>query len=243
MKHAHFKKLPTRFLLSLGACCVLAACSSTSADHEMTAGKIDTAIQRASDKIQEKNANVPSMGAVEKMYNKDPKNPENAIKYAAALREADYANRASVILSPFANDAKAPAAAKTEFAAIQLSLGNSETAERFAKKATAQDPGDFKAFHYLGIALDAQGKHPEAEQAFRKGLDLWQGDPTPIMNNLALNLSTQGFLDEAIEILEKAKAVAPNRPEIERNLRIVKTLRQSENPTTPKPRKKPGASP
>ena len=102
-----------------------------------------------------------------------------------------------------------------------------------------QDSNDARAYHYLGIALDAQGKHPEAEKAFRKGLDMWQGDPTPIMNNLALNLSSQGYLDEASEILEKARAVSPNRLEVERNLRIITALRQSENPTTPKPRKKP----
>ena len=88
--------------------------------------------------------------------------------------------------------------------------------------------------------MDAQGKHPEAERAFRKALDYWQGDPTTVMNNLALNLASQEFLDEAIEILNKAKAISPDRIEVERNLRIVMALQQSSgHRSAPKPKKKP----
>ena len=46
------------------------------------------------------------------------------------------------------------------------------------------------------------------------------------MNNLALNLATQGFVDEAIEILERAQKISPDRIELERNLRIIRTLNE-----------------
>jgi Flp pilus assembly protein TadD len=71
--------------------------------------------------------------------------------------------------------------------------------------------------------------HPEAERAYRKGLEIWEGDPIPIMNNLALNLASQNNLKEAYEILKKAKSIAPNRIEVERNLRIVSALVESYN--------------
>jgi Flp pilus assembly protein TadD len=77
--------------------------------------------------------------------------------------------------------------------------------------------------------LDSKGKHVEAERAFRKGLDIWEGDPIPIMNNLALNLASQNNLEEAYEILMRAKTIAPNRIEVERNLRIVKALIETHN--------------
>ena len=89
-----------------------------------------------------------------------------------------------------------------------------------------QNPQDYLAYQNLGIALDAKEMHPEAERAFRKGLEHWKGDPTTIMNNLALNLATQGFIDEAIEVLERAQALSPDRIEIERNLRIIRTLNE-----------------
>jgi Flp pilus assembly protein TadD len=234
MKQTFLSAAP-RLALVLTACSMLAACASGASSD---AAKLDGAMQRAA-AAAEQQGQPMSLTAAERLYTKDSSNPDSAIKYAAALREAGYANRASVILQPFADDAKTAGNVKTEFSAIQLALGNNETAERYAQKAVLKDPNDARAYHYLGVALDAQGKHPEAERAFRKGLDLWTGDPTPIMNNLALNLSAQGYLDEAVEILEKAKAVAPNRVEVERNLRIVTALRQSGNPTTPRPGKKP----
>lgn len=221
-----------------------AACAAGSAETEknLTSTKVDAALERAA-QTMENQGTPPSAAFIEKAYLRDPSKPENALRYAATLREADYANKASVVLSPFANNPSSPAAAKTEYAAVQLALGNNEMAEKFAQKALSQDQNDAKAWHYLGIAQDAQGKAPEAEKAFRKALDLWQGDPTPIMNNLALNLSAQGYLEEASQILEKAKALAPDRLEIERNLRIITALRQSENPTTPKPAKRPQIEP
>lgn len=219
-------KTASRFMLAAFVCASLAGCASSGTTS--SGGTAST-----------QDFKVPSISVAEKLYNKDPENAENALKYAAALREADYANRAAGILQPFANDSKSLPGIKTEFAAIQLAQGNNETAERYAQKAVLQNPEDAKAFHYLGIALDAQGKHPEAERAFRKALALWQGNATPVMNNLALNLSTQGQLDEATQILEEAKKLSPDRIEVERNLRIVRALRQSAEPTTPKPGKKP----
>ena len=231
--------------LTMTTCVILAACAGTGTtgpNATDTSGKIDAALRKAADETSASGAQGENLGYVEKMYKRDPAKAENAIRYAVALREADAANKAAIVLAPFADDPKSPVEAKQEFAAIQLALGNNQKAEKYAQKAVLQNPDDAKAFHFLGIALDAQGKHPEAERAFRKALDMWEGDPVPIMNNLALNLSSQGFLDEASEILTKAKTIAPGRIEIERNLRIVNTLRQSENPTTPKPLKRPKAS-
>lgn len=225
MKNMSLKNT-SRFMLAMFVCVSLAGCASTgSTSSGNTASSQDM--------------KIPSVSVAERLYNKDPENAESALKYAAALREEGYANRAAGILQPFAYNAKSLPGVKTEFAAIQLAQGNNETAERYAQKAVLQNPEDAKAFHYLGIALDAQGKHPEAERAFRKALSLWQGNATPVMNNLALNLSTQGQLEEATQILEEAKKLSPDRVEVERNLRIVRALRQSAEPTTPKPGKKP----
>ena len=46
------------------------------------------------------------------------------------------------------------------------------------------------------------------------------------MNNLALNLASQNKLDQAIDMLRKAKEVSPGRVELERNMRIITTLKE-----------------
>lgn len=229
-----------KLVLAVSASAMLAACQTagTSAKKLGDDAAIDSALEKAAASSYAQGERGQSLGYLEKIYARNSQDPTAAINYAAGLREAEYYNKASLILSPFASSDKSPAAAKTEFAAIQLALGNNKSAEQYAQKAVIQNPQDFQAFHYLGIALDSQGMHKEAERAFRKALDMWQGDPIPVMNNLALNLASQEYLEEAIVILEKAQSIAPDRIEVERNLRIVRTLLQSSR-HAPKPTVKP----
>ena len=220
----------------------LSACGTTQSQNpQSNSSKIDSALERAAVSAAASGETSQSMSYVEKLYKRNSSDPDAAIAYAKALREADYLSRAALVLEPFAKDSKGPVQAKTEYAALQLAQGNYEAAEEYAKKAVLQDEKNHEAYHYLGIALDAQAMHPEAERAFRKALDYWQGDPTTVMNNLALNLASQNFLDEAAEILYKAQAIAPDRMEIERNLRIVLALQQADGRNAPKPQKKPEA--
>ena len=149
-----------------------------------------------------------------------------ATQYAEALRKSGQAEKASYILESFANQDEAPVDTIVEYASIQLENGDYEDAETFARKALAQDDKSSEAHHLLGIALDAQAKHVEAEASFRTALDMWEGDPVPIMNNLALNLASQERIQDAVDILKKAKSIAPNRIEVERNLRIISTLNE-----------------
>ncbi|MBP7721604.1 MAG: tetratricopeptide repeat protein [Alphaproteobacteria bacterium] len=238
-------KTISKTAMMVSACALLAACqttgSSTAAGHAASDGSVDAALERAAAASSASGDKRQSLSILEKLYKRNSEDPQVAIDYAAALREAEYLNQAAMVLAPFANDKKGPPAAKTEYAAIQLALGNNKSAEEYALKAVTQDQNDYRAYHYLGIALDSQGMHKEAERAFRKALDMWQGDPIPVMNNLALNLASQDFLDEAVAILEKAQTIAPDRIEVERNLRIVRTLQQSAR-HAPKPVAKPAAS-
>ena len=196
--------------------------------------KIDSALNQAAIESAVRGNKRQSLSYLEQLYKRSPQDPAKTINYASALRKAKEYERAAIILDPLANNPEMPSVAKTEFAAIQLALGNNKQAEKYAQRAVLQNESDFRAYHYLGIALDAEGRHPEAERAFRKGLAIWQGDPIPIMNNLALNLTAQNNLNEALKILEKAKTIAPKRIEVERNLRIVRALKETYEYSLPK---------
>jgi len=236
------KKNTIRSVFLVGVACVaLAACETTSfsEDHEQRAGDIDAALDRAAHTAAVSSGTTESAAYLERVYKRNSEDSGAAMNYARALRKEGYLKRASLVLEPFAIDPDASTAVKAEFSAIELALGNNKSAERYAQQAVLKDPGNYKAYHFLGVALDAQGKHDVAERAFRKGLELWQSDPTSIMNNLALNLTSQGYFDEAAEILEQAKIISPDVIEVERNLRIVRALQQSEGGAVPKPSGKP----
>jgi len=215
--------------ISLCSCiCLLAlsACGTTGTSSVTTQGKVDSALNKAAGTALKAGNTEQALSILEKSYQRNSQDIGVATQYAEALRKSGQAEKASYILESFANQDEAPVDTIVEYASIQLENGDYEDAETFARKALAQDDKSSEAHHLLGIALDAQAKHVEAEASFRTALDMWEGDPVPIMNNLALNLASQERIQDAVDILKKAKSIAPNRIEVERNLRIISTLNE-----------------
>ncbi len=224
----------TSLLLLAAASLTLSACVSPQGANSMARQKqIDSALEKAA--MDSKTGSKQSFAVLETLYKRKSDDPEAAYNYAQSLRENGRAQRAAIVLGPFVQDGKSQnAAIVAEYGAIQAAMGSYTEAGQYARKAIALNPKFGQAYHVLGISLDAQGQHEEAEQAFRSALENWQGDPTPVLNNLGLNLAAQGFLDEAVETLRKAVALSPDRTEIERNLRIVSAL-QAQSPSHGRP--------
>ena len=167
-----------------------------------------------------------SFSSVEKLYNAKPDDPLIAARYAKVLRESGDIKKAKLVLDKLTARKDAPSLAFTEQAALFLETGNFAGAENSARRAIKADENNYRAWHILGISLDAQQKHPEAQTAFEKALSIWKGDAVPVMNNLALNLAAQGETDKALEMLYAAKKKDSSRVEIERNIRIIRTLNE-----------------
>lgn len=167
-----------------------------------------------------------NLGTVASLYKRNPKDEFAAARYAKALRESGDLKKAETVLTPFLKGKAPQTLTFTEMGAMELETGDFKSAENYARKAIKVDNGNYRAWHILGISLDAQQEHPEAETAFRKALSLWDGDSVPVMNNLALNLAAQGYTDKALDMLYGAKQKDPDRVEIERNIRIIRTLNE-----------------
>lgn len=162
---------------------------------------------------------------IETMYQRNKVDAMNAARYGKALREAGQLKTAKAILLPISDNKDVGTLVNTELSAIYLSDGDFNRAESFARKAVKQDGANYRAWRNLGNALDAQEKYVEGETVFRRSMDIWTGeDKVPVMNNLALNLAAQGYTDRALTLLYEAKKLSPDRIEIERNIRIIRTL-------------------
>jgi Flp pilus assembly protein TadD len=172
------------------------------------------------------------------LYSRNPNDEMLAMRYARSLREANQLAKAKNILSKFTSNTN-NVDLLSEMAMIELSSNNFETAKKYATRAIEIDPNTSRAYLALGTAQDALEDHASAEQSFRNGLRNWEGDPSPILNNLALNLASQGHLNEALSLLERALKISPKRMELERNRRIISTLLETANPLAPSPPKKP----
>lgn len=207
----------------------LAACGTTTdpnVSNIADAKRMDSILERAAREAKASGNKVETLVLLEQIQQRNPKDPAAATAFGQALREDEQFNRARQVLQPFTEGKNAYPDAVMELAMTQLSLGQYKEAELTARKAVELDPNSGRAYLALGTALDAQNYHEQAEVAFRRGIDKWKGDPAPIMNNLALNLASQNKLDQAIDMLNKAKEISPGRVELERNLRIITTLRE-----------------
>jgi len=169
-------------------------------------------------------------------------NPDDAIiatRYARELREDDQTEKAARVLQPYADAEEPNVEAITEMAMAQLALGDYAAAKTYAMRSTVIEPKNARGYLALGTAQDALKDHANAEQSFRQGLKYWKGDPSPILNNLALNLASQGHLEESLSLLQRAVKISPKRMELERNRRIIATLLETSSPMAPAPSTKP----
>lgn len=229
----------TRFLplmLCLSAL-ALSACSTTgdapvaakSGDSntiniDQAGARIDGAFKQALAAAEKTGNPAEVVKVMDPYFRRHSDNPVLAARYGRALREDNQLNAARSVLAPFTKGDKAHAETLTEMALTQLALGNYKDAELAARSAIELDDKAGRAHLALGTALDAQSNYVEAEKAFRTGLKVWRGDAAPILNNLALNLASQGQTAQALELLDRARQQYPNRVELERNYRIIATL-------------------
>ena len=77
------------------------------------------------------------------------------------------------------------------------------------EKATAINPAFSQPYNQMGYAYRFLGKYAEAEQAFKKYIELIPGDPNPY-DSYAELLMKMGRFEESIKNYEKALAVDPN---------------------------------
>ena len=166
----------------------------------------------------------------------DKNTPAHALRYATLLRKSGNPATALKIIGPYAENgdgsvtANANPAILNEAAACHIALGEFDQAEKLltvSLKASAAQPQEADAENLMGIVLDEKGAHKDAEQMYRSALADWQGNPTTVMNNLALSLASQGMFDQSLEELRQALVMAPDKEEIARNIQIVSELRDS----------------
>jgi Flp pilus assembly protein TadD len=165
-----------------------------------------------------------SVALAEKAYKASPKNPDAALNYATALRMAGRETQAKIVLQEFADSPKASAGVLNESVRIALSEGQYKRALATAKNSTQLNPDNADSWHVLGLAYDAVDQLKEAEAAYRKSLEEGPKNKASVLNNLALNLTLQEKLDQALPIMEEALALDPGRREFKRNRAMIRAM-------------------
>lgn len=167
-----------------------------------------------------------------------------AVNYAQLLRKTGKSERALEILAPYAEGRggkvkrNADPMVLNEYSAALIEQDRLTEAEKILNQVLEDGSASeyhADAYNLLGIVLDAQGKHTEAEQSFHQALDGWKGDKTSVMNNLAICQAAQGKFDEALLTLRQALVMAPKKEVVAHNIQLITDLRQAVLPQPPQP--------
>jgi Tfp pilus assembly protein PilF len=104
-----------------------------------------------------------------------------------------------------------------------IALGEKHQAEEYFRQAMALMPDSPRLWHLLGQAMFLQGKHAEAEMAFRQALRNG-GEDANVLNDLAGLLESRNRRDAAITLMRQAVArstAGQSRARILRNLAVL----------------------
>ena len=97
---------------------------------------------------------------------------------------------------------------------IYYSLGDPAAAERYLKRANELAPSDPAPLLYLGMLAERQGALQQAGARYEEVIKL-APDHAVAMNNLAYILAeTTADMDRALTLVQKARSLAPNDPNI-----------------------------
>lgn len=104
-----------------------------------------------------------------------------------------------------------------------IALGENHEAEEYFRQAITLMPNSSGLWHRLGQVMFLEGRHSDAEMAFRQALRNGDGD-TNVLNDLAGLLESQHHRDAAIALLRQAVArttAGQSRARMLRNLAVL----------------------
>jgi Flp pilus assembly protein TadD len=87
--------------------------------------------------------------------------------------------------------------ARRGLASALITMGQPELAEQQVDAALQADARDYRALNLLGVILDLQGRHAEAQANYRRGIEI-APEYASLRSNLGLSLAISGSPDEAI---------------------------------------------
>ncbi|MDR3512593.1 MAG: tetratricopeptide repeat protein [Caulobacteraceae bacterium] len=150
--------------------------------------------------------------------------PAVQVEYADTLLQSGLIDDAIGVYQGIDPRSKAGVDALLGLQRCYVRLSEPQKALEYAQRATTLAPHDERAQVDLGVALDAAGRHGEAQASYRLALAV---EPRSVAarNDLALSLAITGQYQEAIELLTPMAKSANATPRVRQNLALIYGLK------------------
>jgi Flp pilus assembly protein TadD len=132
---------------------------------------------------------------------RDPNNAEAQARFAAALMRSGNRAQAEQVLAAAVERRPEDRRLLLELARMRLRSGSAGEALGLFDRVLVRDSRSVAALDGRGVALDLMGRHPEAQDSYRRAQTL-APDSISVANNLGLSLLLDGRPDEARAVLE-----------------------------------------
>lgn len=195
--------LPARFrpFPALLLACLLAACGGPDLMVRTSSG---TRSLQFADAALSGGMPQAALNATRAVLERDPRNVRALLQQGDALAVLGRGDAAAEAYRRVLDGAAG--AAERDVRRAQLGAGRAELASGRAEKADAvfrayveANPRDGDGRTGLGVALDMQGRHREAQREYRAALALAESDTARV--NLGLSLALAGDAQEAVQVL------------------------------------------
>lgn len=168
-----------------------------------------------------------ALNATRTVLERDPNNVDALIKQADALNALGRADAAGEAYRRILSKEASPTREQARMARLgvgraDLAAGRAAAAEATYRALVATAPNEAAGHSGLGIALDLQGRHKEAQAEHRLALAQDASDATRA--NLGLSLAMGGSAQEAVEMLRPLAADPSASPRLRHNLAFAMAL-------------------
>jgi Flp pilus assembly protein TadD len=186
-------------ILSIGLAAMVAACGLDLGNTTSRGDEYATVVSKAEEarKAGDFDSAIPLYG---RALQADPDGREAKVGLGLAYLSTDAADQAAPLFREVLASRGNDAAARRGLARALIAMGQPTLAERQLDILLRADARDFRALNAMGVVLDMEGRHAEAQARYREGIEV-QPDYMPLRNNLGLSLAISGEYQAAIAVL------------------------------------------
>jgi Flp pilus assembly protein TadD len=161
-----------------------------------------------------------NVGFTAEHYRSNPRDPDGAIRYAAALRQSGQRAQAVAVLQRASIHNPNHRKLLGAYGRALADAGNLSQALDVLSRAHTPDQPDWRVLSVQGAVLDQMGRYADARRYYETALKIVPDEPS-VMSNLGLSYALSKDLRKAEQTLRTASTKAATDRRIRQNLALV----------------------
>jgi Flp pilus assembly protein TadD len=193
--------------IGLAGCKTIGATDTTGSISPSTVQRSDAEWRRDAEGLGEK-------------FRANPRDADNAIRYAQALRATGQRAQAAAVLETAALHNPHNKVLLGAYGRALADAGNLKQALDVLERAHSPDQPDWRILSVQGAVLDQMGRHGEAQSYYASALKIVPDEPS-VLSNLGLSYALSKDLKRAEDTLRRASANGNTDKRVRQNLALV----------------------